>query len=116
MKDGAITESDVLTAFNILQNGIQSVDFYKYDFIATNEISAERAIIKQQEFEQLSKESKELIMLIVTAPAEMFEMLKTPKTKRLTQRSIRIYISQLFKSEWIADHIISEIKEWVNQL
>lgn len=110
------TDEEILIAYNILKDDVEAFDFFRHDFLPAKQISVEHAIIKKQEFERLSEESKELIMIIVNAPSEVIEVLKTPKTKKITQRSIQLSIAKALKSDWIAERIIREIKQWVNQL
>lgn len=109
-------ENDIQQAFDIINGGIESFDHHEDDPFENREISAEKKIIKQQNFESLSREARELVMAIVNSPAEVLEIMKTPKTKKLTKRSIRIYIRNIFKSKWVADSILKEITDWVNGL
>lgn len=79
-------------------------------------ISSEDAIIKTESFSALSDEAKEVIKTILDTPTEMLGFLGTPRTKKITARSIKAYFTQRWKSKFITDLTIREIKKWVSKL
>jgi len=82
----------------------------------SNSISPEKLVIKKNQYENLSKEAKEMIEAILYSPSEVFDLLATPERGLLSQRSIRKYFRKIWKSKFITDQTIKEIKSWVNQL
>lgn len=111
-----LTEEDMRIAYSIYKDGLEIIDPYENDFIPAPTISAERAIIKKEAFENLSNEAKELIQIILNSPTEILEALATPKSKRITKNSIFQHLSKIFRSKFIARLIIEEIQEWVKHL
>lgn len=76
----------------------------------------EQILLRKEAWENLSTEAKEIIEVILDSPAEILEMLKTPKRRLLTKRSIRKYFRSRWNSKFIADMTIKEISVWANQL
>ena len=111
-----LTEEDLRIAYSIYKNGIDNIDADENDIIAAPQISAERAIIKMEAFNNLSTEAKEVINAILFAPSEVIDVLSTPKAKMITRRSIYQHLSKIFRSKFLARMIIKEIQEWVKQL
>lgn len=79
-------------------------------------ITAEDMLIKQQAWQNLSVEAKEIIMAIISSPNEILEMIKTPKRKLITQKSISRYFKRIWMSEFITDFTIKEIIQWTKEL
>jgi hypothetical protein len=79
-------------------------------------ITPEDAIIKIEAFSALSNEAKEVIKTVLYTPTEILQFLGTPKTKKLTARSVKAYFTQQWRSKFIADIAIKEIIKWVAKL
>lgn len=79
-------------------------------------ISSEEKIIRTEGFAALSDEAKEVVKTVLDAPTELLSFLGTPRTKKITARSIRAYFTRKWKSKFITDITIMEIKKWVSKL
>lgn len=78
--------------------------------------NAEKVVIKKELWNQLSAEAKEVIEIILFAPTEVLDQLRTPERKLLTKGSIKRYFRRHWNSKAISDLVIKEITRWVNQL
>lgn len=111
-----IDEEDFRSAIEILTGEMAVIDPHENDTLSSKQISAEQAVIKQESFDRLSSEAKEVIQFILNQPKEVLEILATPKMKLVTKRSIFKHLKKIFRSKIIARQIIKEITEWVNRL
>lgn len=73
-------------------------------------------IIRREEFETLSKEAKEMVRTILFSPSEILHLITTPKTGKITIRGIKNYFAKKWRSQFIADVTVEEIKTWVSKL
>ena len=62
-----------------------------------NNTNQERKVILNDLYEKLSFEAKEVIRIILTAPAEIVQIM-TPKTKKITRRRILEFIAFHFSN------------------
>ena len=76
----------------------------------------EQVLLRKESYEKLSAEAKEMIGIILYAPAEILEMLLTPKQKRVTKRCVKKYFATIWMSKFITDITIKEVTRWVNRL
>lgn len=76
----------------------------------------EQTLLRKESYEKLSAEAKEMISIILNSPAEIIEMLLTPKQKRITKRYVKKYFATIWMSTFIADITIKEVTRWVNRL
>jgi len=111
-----LTEEDLRIAYSIFSDGMKDIDAEETEILVAPQISAEKALMKIEAFDNLSQEAKDVINTILFAPAEVLEVLGTPKAKMVTRRSIYIHLSKIFRSKFLARLIIKEIQEWVKQL
>ena len=81
-----------------------------------NELTSEEKVIKTDSYNKLSDEAKELIDLVINCPEESMLVLMTPVQKRFSFRKIRSFLEVSWKSKFIADSAIKEVKEWLRQL
>lgn len=109
-----LREEDILTAWNFV-NGSALVDYETID-LHTQMISAEKMLIRIQEYQQLSNEAKEVIGLILFGSTEVLNAIATPIKKTITIKLVRKFLFRHFSSEFIADHTIKELRNWANQL
>ncbi len=84
--------------------------------VSGRQLSAEKQLIKQQAYDRLSTEAKEVIDLILNAPSEVIEYISTPKRKMITKRRIKFYLREMWHSHFITNLVLEEIEAWVNQL
>lgn len=110
-----ITEEDYIIAYSIQHKDFKQVDT-ENDILPSHQISAEQAIIKQQAFDKLSREAKDVIDVILNSPTEVVRLMATPKRHEITIRSVYRHLVKVFHSRFIARHVIREIQEWVNHL
>jgi len=87
-----------------------------YSILTAPDLSPELLLIKMENYNRLSAEAKEMIAIILNAPIEIADLLKTPKRKQYSRTAIRNYFSKLWYSRFIADITIKEVARWVNQL
>lgn len=72
-------------------------------------------VIKAEEYNSLSQESKEVISLIINAPLEISELISTPKGARSKNLLIK-YLQKRWRSNFLVNSVIQEITEFVNSL
>lgn len=82
----------------------------------SDNISSEEKITKMENFAALSSEAKEVIKAVLDAPTELLSLLGTPKTKKMTAKSVKAYFTRRWRSKFIADLTIKEITKWVTRL
>lgn len=118
-----VCEINYLRAIQIMYGEWHSINPCDYCDEETNDctveserISSEDIVIKKESWENLSDEAKEVINTILYAPAEILEVLKTPKRKLLTKKSVQKYFRKVWYSNFITDIIIEEITQWAKQL
>lgn len=75
----------------------------------------EKMLLKKEAWQLLSEEAREVIDILLKAPAETLEALSTP-TGLLTKRSIQLGLQRLWKSKFIARLVVEEITRWANRL
>lgn len=73
-------------------------------------------ILKEEAWNGLSNEAKEMVNVVLNSPSEILELISTPKSGNITKRSIRKYFSIIWKSRIITNLTIKEITRWVNKL
>lgn len=108
-----------ILAFNILK-GIESINTIECENEDTNEIilksnrlDPEKLFLKKESFDKLSPEAKHLIITVINAPEEFINLFRTPKRILLSKRMFRKCLIESWKSEYLVDAILKEIKEWV---
>lgn len=113
MPNKGVSEHDWLRGFEVLYG-----EWYLPEdvHLHSNYPNPEVILLKKEAWENLSMEAKEMIDYILNSPAEIVDLLKTPKRKLLTKRSIRRYFRRYWSSKFITDITIKEITRWVNQL
>ncbi len=75
-------------------------------------LNIEEKIIKNDLWEKLSLEAKEVVTTILNSPAEIV----TESSKKLTIKRITKYFALLWKSKYITEKTLKEIKAWVSKL
>jgi len=96
------------------------------DIIPSDEIDQSEKTIKNDEYNSLSKEAKDLIRIILNTPNEIISLLPTnrSKTSKLTKNKCKLYLILKWKSSYIskmitknlAIEVIEEITRWVKNL
>lgn len=81
-----------------------------------NTLLPDQTVLKNEAFTILSEEAKEIINTILFTPVEIIDLIATPKTKKITLRGIKRYFAKKWKSAFIVEITIKEVKEWVNKL
>lgn len=123
-KGKQMLESNYIRAFQVMYGEwyrIDPCDQYEEDEktyfpLHAKELSPEQCAIKQNEWDSLSSEAKEVIQTILSAPSEILEIIQTPQRSLLTKRSITRYFRAIWQSKFISNITIKEITKWVNQL
>jgi hypothetical protein len=114
-----LTQEDYETALEIYRHGLKHIDPHDDnpdELFESKELSAEKQVIKIEAFERLSNEAKELIEVILYSPAEILKLISTPKRHKITLNAINKHLTNVFRSKFIAQEIIKEIKQWLRQL
>jgi len=78
-------------------------------------ISPENAAIKNDGFEKLSEEAKQIIMLIVWGPIDFFEQIETRHFRKITLRKIRSYFGKQYGRRKTS-LAIKEIQKWIKEI
>ena len=96
-----------------------------YD-IPSDEIGSDAKSIKNQEYQNLSTEAKDIIKLILNSPSEIISLLPKSRSKspKLTKTKVQLYLILKWKSATfqklittnLASEVISEIQHWVKTL
>jgi hypothetical protein len=86
--------------------GLEPLDPHAEDPFPSKLPSPEEIVIKKQLFQQLSQEAKELINIILDAPDEIVELIKTREQKRITKRKIKDHLIKTFGGKFTAEMII----------
>lgn len=114
---------DYIVAMLIITEGLIGIDPCDCEDAELNVISTyskmpspEEIAIKKDLFEHLSQEAKEIINTILYSPEEVYQLLLTPKKKRITKKRIRLLFQEAWKSQYITELAMEEISRWVKQL
>jgi hypothetical protein len=91
------------------------VDIADYDISAQNQPSPESEVIKKELYQNLSQESVEVIKMIIDSPAEILEMISTPKGV-ITEKLVKKYLLRKWTSTFVVESVIKEIKNLVRSL
>lgn len=75
----------------------------------------EELLIKQQSFEQLSKEAQFLITMIANADDSFIELFETPQRARLSKALLKESLYKSWKSKVLINKIWKEIQEWIDE-
>jgi hypothetical protein len=108
-----LTEQDYLVAYRISSEEMKTIDPHADDNLISKQLSPEEAVIKQDSFDKLSDEAKEIVNFILSQPNEILEILSTPKTKKITKNSILKHLDKMFHSKFLANKILKEISNFV---
>ena len=113
-----IIMSNYYNAYYVLHGewlSVNHTDFQSDDIennsviITSKNISAEEKVIKNNLWKNLSLEAQEIINVILNSPKELLESTE----QRVTLPKIKKYFSDLWKSSYIAEQTIFEIKQWL---
>jgi len=125
-----LTEWDYLNAINIakadsyvnweqLEFKNQNCDPEFFSLCCQQDENAEKKIIRRDRYRELSDEAKQIIMIILSAPSEMLQMI-TPKTNKFSIRLISNFISKNFFQRTVPERktqkVVKEIKQFVKEL
>lgn len=122
MPKKGIVEQHYLTAFQILISGewfaVNPCDCYDANEfpLYSNTPNPEQLLLRQEAYDELSAEAKEIIYAIVNCPEEMLYLFKTRHKKMFSKKVTRKYFRKKWRSKFIVDLAFKEITEWVNQL
>ncbi|HUU89009.1 MAG TPA: hypothetical protein VMX17_14840 [Candidatus Glassbacteria bacterium] len=100
---------------NHTDHNYENEDGHEYT-LPSQTISVEQKIIKNEMWENLSEEAKEIVMAIISSPDEIINIFKTPKRGIYSKKKIKKHFSKIWSSKFISDITIQEITKWVNQL
>lgn len=118
----AVVEEHYFNAFQILLSSnwfsVNTCDVYdEREFPLYTKIpNPETLYIKNEAFEELSNEAKEIIISIVSCPEEMLIIFKTKKRKLFSKKVARTYYRKKWKSKFIVDMAFKEITRFVKTL
>ena len=97
-------------------NESQSINASFIDFgeieISKDELSPESKLIKCEQYQVLSHESKEVIDLILHTPSEILQLITTPQGQK-NKKLIVKYLERKWKSKLLVKFVIDEITELV---
>lgn len=79
-------------------------------------LNPEETCIKNDLFERLSNEAKEVIDLVLNGPTDMVEFFASPTIKKVNKRRIKEFFSVHWHSRYIANQAIKEVETWVKNL
>ena len=80
--------------------------------ISKDELSPESKLIKDERYQLLSDESKEVIDLILHTPSEILDLITTPKGQKSKKLIIK-YLEKRWKSKFLVKFVIDEISDLV---
>ena len=91
----------------------QEIDSLKNGvYLASKSISQEKQISKQNLYESLSNEAKEVVNFVLYN-SDISEV-QTRKTKKISYQLLKKYFEKKWKSKFICNLVFKEIKAWVN--
>lgn len=121
-----LDEYDYLTAFNLLNKELYIINTNEIQkppeennneiILQSETISPEEYVSKNSTYKELSNEAKEVIQLIINSPVELFELLFLTQKKAISLIKFKAILSKYWNSEFFANIIIMEIKDWLRQL
>jgi hypothetical protein len=78
-------------------------------------INNEEELIKKDLFSKLSKESKSIVKLIFCSDDDILRMLSTPKTGRISRRSLMIFLQEMGYPVRTIARCFKELKQLVSE-
>lgn len=107
-------------AFRVLYNEYLEFSNLENEKVICSELPAvatpETLLLKYDTWLKLSEEAKEIINTILNAPIEVIQTFQTPKHKRISYKLIKKHFQKEWRSSFITDSTLEEIKQWANQL
>lgn len=108
-----ITDWSIIQAYRVL---LGELPYLEDTLPQTQHRNPEEEYTKKEGLQRLSAEAKEVMNMILSTPAEIVDMLVTPKRRHFTKPRIALYLSTKGWSEDQIDHAFSEIGEWSDAL
>ena len=69
-------------------------------------------IIKQESYDSLSQEAKEVISMVLNTPSEIMDIITTPKGAK-SKNLLKNYLYKKWRSNFLVNSIFQEISEFV---
>lgn len=109
-----------ILAFSILKgieriNTIENLEDEESDelILPSSELGAEGKLLKEEAFNRLSQEAKNLIITVINAPDEFINLFTTPKRALFSKSMFKECLIKSWKSPILVETILGEIGEWV---
>lgn len=109
-----------ILAFSILKgieriNTIENLEDEESDelILPSSELGAEGKLLKEEAFNRLSQEAKNLIITVINAPDEFINLFKTPNRALFSKSMFKECLIKSWKSPILIETILGEIGEWV---
>ena len=123
-------EYNYLIVYNYMKEGLKTISTSEtiiesdnisndndIDLILTDDdLTPEEKCIKNDNYEKLSQEAKEIISIILHSPQEILELFITPKRKKISTSRLKSILYSIWKSQLIVDSAFREISSWVKKL
>ena len=92
----------------------QSIDINSQDSIvlASNE-NQERQVIKNDVYQKLSAETKEVIQIVLNTPAEILEIIATPKLAKIKPEKLKEFLYQTYTKK-IVRRVYRELRRFTS--
>jgi len=115
---------DYLTVIETCKKGVVELDrpvikgkMYTEDVTALDMMpgidpSQEELIIKRDSFSKLSKESKEIIEIVLNSPADIIDCFITPKYNKISREKIKAYLVKEGWNDKTVKTCFQEIKDF----
>lgn len=116
---------DYLTVIQTCQKGVVELDkpiskgrahdsdiVTLLDLMSCEEPSQEDSVMKRDGFSKLSKESKEIIDIVLNSPSEIIECFTTPKYNKISRDKIKDYLVKQGWNEKLVKGCFKELKDF----
>lgn len=118
-----MVERDWQMAFALMFNPVISIEESKEkgdstlnEIFSQNEETPETLLLKKERFYSLGEEARDLITTIINGPAEIFELISSPKHHVISKTSIKKYLKQKGLNSFKIELCFKELANFTKQL
>lgn len=109
-----------LIVYNYLRYGCKKVNTMETideegEYILKSPLNPEKELIKKDSYQKLSREAKEIINIVLNSPQDVLELFLNPKRKNISLKRLKQVLIVNWKSTFLVENAIQEIKNWVNK-
>lgn len=110
---------DIILAINIIKGPVEYNNPVIENQLTTGAtplsilLEKEQEMIKERNYNNLSDEAKQLIAMVIDCPKEIFSIIASKKTKKISKVRVERFLHKSWKDPWYAYKVVSEVEAYV---